>query len=96
MSYSATLFMNVEKYYRREPCFDARFDNQVLPRGSAGVGFFRTEGVGAPNEGIVDNYYTNDLSKIQKENLQKTISFIFAVLDGEDIEVIMDLNKGLL
>ena len=92
---NATLFMNEDLYDRGLPCFGVRFDNQALPKGSVGLGFFRTEGPGATVYFLLDDYYTSGLDKKQREYLDQAITFAVSCLNGEEQEVIA-LQDGLL
>ena len=94
--YNATLFMNERLYDRGLPCFGVRFDNQALPKGSVGLGFFRTEGPGAPVYSLLDDYYTSGLDYVQSKNLNQAIKFAVSCLNGEEQELLAILQEGLL
>lgn len=44
MSTTATIFFNDAQWMAYEPCFDSRFDGQILPSGSVVVGFMSWDG----------------------------------------------------
>lgn len=76
---TATIFYNDAKWLENEPCFDCRFDGQILPSGSVVCGFMIWDGASRQIKELLDPPAMNEQ---QEQDYQQTIGEARGLLLG--------------